>query len=175
MFHVNGHMFHIKGHQSAQQAAEHRTSFHFKGRLGSQYPHFVSTIGTRVLHSFQHHTSPVSHESKHSGRASSGRCVPAWRGGEENSIGPVRRQAPRTERPMGQRGVGRDQLAVLGLLDPERGKPQARYWLAQLAPQETLGAMALQGVNADNLRPITDLAPWESLAAFGLIDGELIA
>ena len=168
-------MFHIKGYQSAQQAAEHRTSFHFKGRLGSQYPHFLSTIGTRVLHSFQHHPSPVSHESKHSGCASSGRCVPASRGGEENRIGPVCRQAPRTERPVGQRGVGRDQLAVLGLLDPERGKPQARYGLAQLAPQETLGAMALQGVNADNLRPITDLAPWESLAAFGLIDRELIA
>jgi hypothetical protein len=34
--------------------------------------------------------------------------------------------------------------------------------------------MALEGVNADNLRPITDLAPWESLAAFGLIDrGEI--
>ena len=88
----------------------------------------------------------------HSGRVSPGRCVPALRGGEENSIGPVRRQAPRTERPVGQRGVGRDQLAVLGLLDPERGKPQARYGLAQLAPQETLGAMALEGVYADNLR-----------------------
>lgn len=35
--------------------------------------------------------------------------------------------------------------------------------------------MALQGVNADNLRPISDLAPWESLAAFGLIDGGEIA
>jgi hypothetical protein len=44
MFHIKGHMFHIKGHQSAQQAAEHRTSFHFKGRLGSQYPRFLSTI-----------------------------------------------------------------------------------------------------------------------------------
>ena len=167
-------MFHVKGHQSAQQAAEHRTSFHFKGRLGGQSPHSLCTIGTRVLHSFQHHPSPVSHESKHSGRVSSARCVSAWRGGEENRIGPVRRQAPRTERPVGQRGVGRDQLAVLGLLDPERGKPQARYGLAQLAPRETLGAMALEGVNADNLRPITDLAPWESLAAFGLIDrGEI--
>ncbi len=167
-------MFHIKGHQSAQQAAEHRTSFHFKGRLGDQSPHSLCTIGTRVLHSFQHHLSPVSHESKHSGRVSSVRCVSAWRGGEENRIGPVRRQAPRTERPVRHRGVGRDQLAVLGLLDPERGKPQARYGLAQLAPQETLEAMALQGVNADNLRPITDLAPWESLAAFGLIDrGEI--
>jgi len=159
-------MFHIKG----LQAAEHRTSFHFKGWLGSQYPHFLSTIGTRVLHPFQHHPSPVSHESKHSGCASSGRCVPAWRGGEENRIGPVRRQAPRTQRPVGQPGVGRDQLAVLGLLDPEGGKPQARYGLAQLSPEETLGAMALQGVNADNLRSITDLAPRESLAAFGLID-----
>jgi len=139
-------MFHIKGHQSAQQAAEHRTSFHFKGRLGGQSAHSLFTIETRVLHSFQHHPSRVSHESKHSGRVSSGRCVPAWRGGEENRIGPVRRQAPRTERPVGQRGVGRDQLAVLGLLDPERGKPQARYGLAQLAPQETLGAMALEGV-----------------------------
>jgi hypothetical protein len=168
-------MFHIKGHQSAQQAAEHRMSFHFKGRLGSQYPHFLSTIGTRVLHSFQHHPSPVSHESKHSGIVSSGRCVPAWRGDEENRTGPVRRQAPRTERPEGQRGVDRDQLAVLGLLDPERGKPQARYGLAQLSPEETLGALALEGLHADNLRPISDLAPWESLAAFGLIDGGEIA
>ena len=34
--------------------------------------------------------------------------------------------------------------------------------------------MALEGLHADNLRPITDLAPWESLAAFGLIDrGEI--
>ena len=167
-------MFHIKGHQSAQHAAEHRTSFHFKGRLGGQSPHSLCTIGTRVLHSFQHHLSPVAHESKHSGRVSSARCISAWRGGEENRIGPVRRQAPRTERPVGQRGVGRDQLAVLGLLDPERGKPQARYGLAQLAPRETLGAMALEAVNADNLRPITDLAPWGSLAAFGLFDrGEI--
>ena len=163
-------MFHIKGHQAAQEAAEHRTSFHFKGRLGSQYPRFLSTIGTRVLHSFQHQPSPVSHESKDSGRASSGRCVPDSRGGEENSIGPVRRQAPHTQRPVGQQGVGRDQLAVLGLLDPERGKPQARYGLAQLSPEETLGALALEGLHADNLRPISDLAPWESLAAFGLID-----
>ena len=75
---------------------------------------------------------------------------------------------------MGQQEVGRGQLAVLGLLDPEGGKPQARHGLAQLTPQETLGAMALQGVNGDNLRPITDLAPWESLVAFGLIDrGEI--
>ena len=175
MFHIKGQIFHIKSHQSAQQAAEDRTSFHFKGRLGSQYPHFLSTIGTRVLHSFQHHSSPVSHESKHSESASPGVYVPALRGGEENSIELVRRQAPRTERPVGQRGVGRDQLAVLGLLDPERGKPQARYGLAQLSPEETLGAMALEGLCADNLRSITDLAPWESLAVFGLIDRGLIA
>ena len=96
-------------------------------------------------------------------------------GGEENNIEPVRRQAPRTERPLGQRGVGRDQLAVLGLLDPERGKPQARYGLAQLSPEETLGALAFEGLCADNLRSITHLAPWESLAAFGLIDGGEIA
>ena len=82
-------MFHIKGHQSAQQAAEHRTSFHFKGRLGDQSPHSLCTIGTRVLHSFQHHLSPVSHESKHSGRASSGRCVPAWRGAKRTGSGPL--------------------------------------------------------------------------------------
>ena len=81
-------MFHIKGHQAAQQAAEHRTSFHFKGRLGSQYPHFLSTIGTRVLHSFQHHPSQVSHESKHSGRVSSGRCVPACAGTKRTGPGP---------------------------------------------------------------------------------------
>ncbi len=168
-------MFHIKGHQAAQQAAEHRTSFHFKGRLGSQYPHFLSTIGTRVLHSFQHHPSQVSHESKHSGSVSPGVYVPALREGEENSIGPVHRQAPRTERPEGQRGVDRDQLAVLGLLDPERGKPQARYGLAQFSPEETLGALALEGLHADNLCPISDLAPWESLAVFGLIDGGEIA
>ena len=37
-------MFHIKGHQSAQHAAEHRTSFHFKGRLGGQSPHSLCTI-----------------------------------------------------------------------------------------------------------------------------------
>jgi len=71
---------------------------------------------------------------------------------------------------VGQRGVGRDQLAVLGLLDPERGKPQARYGLAQLSAEETLGALALEGLCADNLRAITDLSPWESLSAFGLID-----
>ena len=106
----------------------------------------------------------------HSGCVSPGVCVPALRGGEENSIGPVHRQAQRTEWPVGQRGVGRDQLAVLGLLDPERGKPQARYGLAQLSPEETLGALALEGLCADNLRSITDLAPWKSLAAFGLID-----
>jgi len=64
-------MFHVKGHQSAQQAAEHRTSFHFKGRLGGQSAHSLFTIETRVLHSFQHHPSRVSHESKHSGRVSS--------------------------------------------------------------------------------------------------------
>jgi len=106
----------------------------------------------------------------HSGCVSPGVCVPALRGGEENSIGPIHRQAQRTEWPVGQRGVGRDQLAVLGLLDPERGKPQARYGLAQLAPQETLGALALEGLCADNLRSITDLSPCESLSAFGLID-----
>jgi hypothetical protein len=106
----------------------------------------------------------------HSGRVSPGVCVPALRGGEENSIGPVRRQAPRTEGPVGQPGVGRDQLAVLGLLNPESGKPQARYGLAQLSPEETLGALALEGLCADNLRSITDLSPWESLSAFGLID-----
>ncbi len=106
----------------------------------------------------------------HSGGVSPGVCVPALRGGEENSIGPVHRQAPRTEWLEGQRGVGRDQLAVLGLLDPEGGKPQVRYGLAQLSPEETLGALALEGLCADNLRSITDLAPWKSLAAFGLID-----
>ena len=105
----------------------------------------------------------------HSGRVSPGVCVPALRGGEENTIGPVHRQAQRTERPVGQRGVGRDQLAVLGLLDPDRGKPQARYGLAQLSSEETLGALALEGLCADNLRSITDLSPCESLSAFGLI------
>ena len=95
----------------------------------------------------------------HSGRVSPGVCVPALRGGEENTIGPVHRQAQRTERP----------LAVLGLLDPDRGKPQARYGLAQLSAEETLGALALEGLCADNLRSITDLSPCESLSAFGLI------
>ena len=165
--------FTSKAFSRLSRAAEHRTRFHFKGRLGSQYPHFLSTIGTRVLHSFQHHRPrsrmranipDVPHRD-----VASGLC---W--GEENSIGPVRRQAPRTERPMGQRGVGRDQLAVLGLLDPERGKPQARYGLAQTRSRGNSRSLAVEGLYADNLRSITDLAPRESFAVFGLIDsGEM--
>ena len=64
--------------------------------------------------------------------------------------------------------VGRDQLAVLGLLDPERGKPRDRYGLAGLCPEEALGALALEGLWADNLRSMTRLSPRESLAAFSL-------
>jgi len=43
-----------------------------------------------------------------------------------------------------------------------------------LCPEENLGALALEGLHAGNQRPITDLAPWESLAAFGLIDSGVI-
>jgi hypothetical protein len=169
-------MFHIKGHGLAlRQATEHLARFHFKERPGDQFPHFLTWIGTRVLHAFQHHTSPASHESTLPGPVSPRPCVPAPRGGEVNRIDSIRQHASRTAWLEAQPWVDRDQLAVLGLLDPEGGKPQARYGLAQLAPEETLGAMALQGVNADNLRPITDLAPWESLAAFGLIDSRVIA
>ena len=162
-------MFHIKGHQSAQQAAEDRTSFHFKGRLGSQYPHFLSTIGTRVLHSFQHHPSPVSHESKHSDMPHREFASRLCAGVKRTVSGPF------TGRPRHRAAGGTAGGWSRSTGSPGAARSRERKTASSIRARTALSrgnsrSLALEGLCADNLRSITDLAPWESLAAFGLID-----
>jgi hypothetical protein len=145
-----GNMFRIKTHESPEsREAGHYAISDYEGQAGHRSHHFLAAIRNCILDHLKHHRADAAPAGE------GGTLTTAWRAEQWTS--------------------DCDRLAVLGLLDPGSRQPDDRYGLAGLSGEEALGALALQGFSAGNVRSITRLSPQESLAAFGLLHAEGVA
>ena len=166
----DSNMFHIEDQGSAQrQGAWHRAPFHLPGWPIHGCLHGLSTVGLRVLQSLQHHMPPPTLGGLIVMRVHFRHSASTTRGGQEDDLALVRGKNAQTARPEAHSRDDYDQLAILGLLDPKSQSLDDRYGLEGLCPEETLGALALEGPRTASTRWLTRLAPRDCLAALGLI------
>lgn len=163
-------MFHINDQESAQrQGAWHRARSYFAGRPDHGCLHGLFTMGSRALKSLQRHMLPPTLGGSIAKHIHFRHATPTHPGGQQDDFAPVRGENAQTTRREAYSRKDYDQLAILGLLNPAGQSLDDRYGLEGLCPEETLGAMALDGPRTASTRWITQLSPRERLAAIGLI------
>jgi hypothetical protein len=126
-------------------------------------------MGPRALKSLQRHMPPSTLAGSIAKHVHFRRIAPATAGGQEKGLLPVYGKDVRASGPEARDGNDYDQLAILGPLDPASPSLDGRYGLEGLCPEETLGALALDGPSTASTRWITQLSPREGLASIGLI------